>query len=262
VNFTSAQAGAQTPQAVFYIGPRVRSRRPSDREGFRLEPNLAARPAGKRFGEAGRSRAAETALSRVSRGKAAESQRLFGSRQEGDVSQDCVVADALHRDRSPNPNSLLTGKFTGTFGKYGPPRRFWRPVGQRIQWLTTKFPKQRNRELNWSQQGIYFEEQRLLTFSRGMLFLGRLCCLARRRSVLASSFAAIGRFPIARALGESPGSCSRRSVGGRRLKPSASCPAGAAGHSRIRCGFADCGPSGRINECLPAIVPAMGEGLG
>jgi hypothetical protein len=40
------------------------------------------------FGDAGRSPAAETALSRVSGGKAAESQRLFRSRQEGDVSQE------------------------------------------------------------------------------------------------------------------------------------------------------------------------------
>jgi hypothetical protein len=63
--------------------------------------SASANSAGKRFGEArdqagifgdaGRSWAAETALSRVSGGKAAESQRLFRSRQEGDVSQDCVV---------------------------------------------------------------------------------------------------------------------------------------------------------------------------
>jgi hypothetical protein len=59
---------------------------------------------GKRFGEArdwggifgvtGRFRAAETALSRASGGKAAESQRLFRRRQETGVAQDCVVEPA------------------------------------------------------------------------------------------------------------------------------------------------------------------------
>jgi hypothetical protein len=57
--------------------------------------------AAKRFGEAGdrggifsdmsRFRAAETALSRVSAGKAAESQRLFRRRQETGIAQECVV---------------------------------------------------------------------------------------------------------------------------------------------------------------------------
>ena len=57
--------------------------------------------AGKRFGESrdwggifgvtGRFPEAETALSRVSRGKAAESQRLFRPRQETGFVQDCVV---------------------------------------------------------------------------------------------------------------------------------------------------------------------------
>src|ERR1700738_3265663 len=31
-------------------------------------------------------------------------------------------------------------------GKKGLPRRFSRPIGPRIQWLTTKFPTQRSRE--------------------------------------------------------------------------------------------------------------------
>jgi hypothetical protein len=57
--------------------------------------------AGKEFGEARdgvatfggdrRFRAAETALSGVSGGKAAESQRLFRRRQETGIAQDCVV---------------------------------------------------------------------------------------------------------------------------------------------------------------------------
>jgi hypothetical protein len=66
----------------------------------------AENSAGKRFGEARdwaaifgdvrRSRATETALSRVSGGKAAESQRLFRPRQETGIAQDCVVAEAVH----------------------------------------------------------------------------------------------------------------------------------------------------------------------
>jgi hypothetical protein len=43
------------------------------------------------FGHTRRFRAAETALSRVSGGKAAESQRLFRRRRETGVAQDCVV---------------------------------------------------------------------------------------------------------------------------------------------------------------------------
>jgi hypothetical protein len=60
---------------------------------------------GKRFGDArdwagtfgvtGRIRAAETALSRVSVGKATESQRLFRTRLETGIAQDCVVAEAV-----------------------------------------------------------------------------------------------------------------------------------------------------------------------
>ena len=39
------------------------------------------------------------------------------------VSEDCLVADAVCRNRSPRPNSLLTGKLTGNFEKLrlGPP---------------------------------------------------------------------------------------------------------------------------------------------
>jgi hypothetical protein len=50
-----------------------------------------ARDWGANFGDNGRFRAAETALSRVSAGKAAESQRLFRRRQETEVAQECVV---------------------------------------------------------------------------------------------------------------------------------------------------------------------------
>jgi hypothetical protein len=64
-----------------------------------------ANSAGKRFGDArdwagffGDTtgfRAAETAVSRVPSGKAAESQRLFRRRQEIGVAQECVVAEAV-----------------------------------------------------------------------------------------------------------------------------------------------------------------------
>jgi hypothetical protein len=50
-----------------------------------------ARDWGRVFGDIRRFRAAETARSRVSGGKAAESQRLFRRRQESGVAQDCVV---------------------------------------------------------------------------------------------------------------------------------------------------------------------------
>jgi hypothetical protein len=50
-----------------------------------------ARDWGGIFGGTSRFRAAEIALSRVSSGQAAESQRLFRTRQETGIAQDCVV---------------------------------------------------------------------------------------------------------------------------------------------------------------------------
>jgi DNA polymerase IV len=44
---------------------------------------------------------AETALSRVSGGKAAESQGIFRRRQENGIAQDCVVVEAFRCNRSP-----------------------------------------------------------------------------------------------------------------------------------------------------------------
>jgi hypothetical protein len=43
------------------------------------------------FRDTGRFRATETALSRVSSGKATESQRLFRASRETEIAQDCVV---------------------------------------------------------------------------------------------------------------------------------------------------------------------------
>ncbi len=61
--------------------------------------------------------------------------------------------------QSPRLNSLLTGKLTGNFVDSGPPLRFSRPIGQRIQSLAAKFPTQRNREFSDAYQGMNCEEQ-------------------------------------------------------------------------------------------------------
>src|SRR5437899_5018518 len=45
-----------------------------------------------------------------------------------------------HPTSSLHPNSLITGQLTGNFADSGPPARFSRPVGERIQWLAAKFP--------------------------------------------------------------------------------------------------------------------------
>src|SRR5262249_41038769 len=62
-------------------------------------------------------------------------------------------------NRSPNSNSLLTGKLTGNFVDSGPLHDFPRPIGKRIQWLAAKFPTQRNREFLEALQGILWSEQ-------------------------------------------------------------------------------------------------------
>jgi hypothetical protein len=66
-------------------------------------------------------------------------------------------------NRSPAPNSLLTGKLTGNFAESGLVRRFSRQLGQQIQCLAGKFPAQRNRELLGPLQGIFAEEQRIFS---------------------------------------------------------------------------------------------------
>jgi hypothetical protein len=58
--------------------------------------------------------------------------------------------------------------------KCGRPRRFSYLFSARIQYLTTEFPKQQNREFLNPDQGIFFEEQgNLVSRSRGR-FLGTL----------------------------------------------------------------------------------------
>jgi hypothetical protein len=54
-----------------------------------------ARDRGGIFGDIRRFPVTETVLSHVSRGKAAESQRLFPLRQETGIVQDCVVVDPV-----------------------------------------------------------------------------------------------------------------------------------------------------------------------
>jgi hypothetical protein len=62
------------------------------------------------------------------------------------VRQDWVVADAVERNRSPKPNSLRTGKFTGNFAKSGHEEA---PVQRETpgpQAFLSRFPTQNNRE--------------------------------------------------------------------------------------------------------------------
>jgi hypothetical protein len=92
--------------------------------------------AGKRFAEArdragifddtGQLRAAETALSRVSAGKAAENQRLFRRRQETGIAHECVVAEVVPFGPVSAGISLLTGKRTGNLAKIDLKDRFGR----------------------------------------------------------------------------------------------------------------------------------------
>jgi hypothetical protein len=62
-------------------------------------------------------------------------------------------------NRSPNANSLVTGKITGNFAEFGDPSQFSCPINTRIQWLTAEFPARRNREFLNAYQGIFFEKQ-------------------------------------------------------------------------------------------------------
>jgi hypothetical protein len=82
-----------------------------------------ARDRGGIFGDTGRVWAVETALTRVSGGKAAESQRLFPRRQETGFAQDCVVVSgglelrAMHAvpsNRSLRTAFLLLGDLSDT----------------------------------------------------------------------------------------------------------------------------------------------------
>src|SRR5882757_4805548 len=52
-----------------------------------------------------------------------------------------VAEDAVRSEPVSNPNSLITGKLTGTFENFGPFPRFARPFNQQLQWLAAKFRK-------------------------------------------------------------------------------------------------------------------------
>jgi hypothetical protein len=81
-------------------------------------------------GDKSRFGAAETALSRVSGGKASESQSLFRTRQETGIAQDCVVGPAVLIGRSSVAICLLTGNFLHFYVKNRPRRGAWRPTLQ------------------------------------------------------------------------------------------------------------------------------------
>jgi hypothetical protein len=76
--------------------------------------------------------------------------------QETGLSRNCVVADAFHRNRSPNPNSLITGNLTGNFLILGPFARFSLLIGEQIQMVTIKFPTRRNRGYYYRGAGSVF----------------------------------------------------------------------------------------------------------
>ena len=67
-------------------------------------------------------------------------------RAAGPRRPDCVADDAVSCELVSAPNSLLTGKLTGTFANSGPQQRFPHLINELIQSLAAKFPTQRNRE--------------------------------------------------------------------------------------------------------------------
>jgi hypothetical protein len=76
-------------------------------------------------------------------------------------------------NQSPTQITLITGKITGNFIDSGPLPQFRRPVGERIQWLAAKFPKQWNREV-FSGSREFFGANREIAFENS----GLLCALA------------------------------------------------------------------------------------
>src|SRR5262245_17533169 len=70
-------------------------------------------------------------------------------------------------DRSPNPNSLLTGKITGNFAKARVQPGFSGLIRTGLHYLTAKFPAQLSREFPNAYQGIIFEEQGILPVQAG-----------------------------------------------------------------------------------------------
>jgi hypothetical protein len=78
-----------------------------------------------------------------------------------------LVADAFHRNRSPQPNSLITGNLTGNFLILGPFGRFSLLIGEQIQMVTIEFPTRRNREFFSAEQGMFLREQGISAEQQG-----------------------------------------------------------------------------------------------
>jgi len=83
-------------------------------------------------------------------------------------------------NQSAGENSLLTGKLTGNFRLFGPFLIVLLPIATKIQWVTAKFPMQRNREFADAYQGNFCAEQRkidreLARVTLGLIFRKAVC---------------------------------------------------------------------------------------
>jgi hypothetical protein len=70
--------------------------------------------------------------------------------QAGDqaLRPDWLAEEAVRCEPVSRANSLLTGKLTGNFEKFGPSAPIPHSIDQQIQRLAAKFPTQRNREFS------------------------------------------------------------------------------------------------------------------
>jgi hypothetical protein len=66
-----------------------------------------------------------------------------------------VADDPVPREPVSRRNSLLTGKFTGNFTKFGPFGKKLPARTQQNQLVAGQFPPKSNRELIRAEQGIY-----------------------------------------------------------------------------------------------------------
>jgi hypothetical protein len=143
------------------------------------------------FGDTRRFRVTETAPSRIPRGKAAESQRLFRRRRETAMAQDCVVAEAVligpvsasifpanrekNREfRENRPTSLMVTSFLQASSM----------ICERIPYAIEQGIFPRNREFSRRNR----EAARMSSELRERPFLTQLFCSQRTRSVLIFDF--------------------------------------------------------------------------
>src|ERR1700729_3798569 len=75
----------------------------------------------------------------------AESARMRGTLEKARFCEDCLVADAVERNRSPLNLSLFSGNLTGKFAIFRPWGRFHIGEAAVPQRFFTKFPKKINR---------------------------------------------------------------------------------------------------------------------